>query len=220
MKLDERVRRRLAALIEKGEAVRATSRPPPEGFLLFPDSVARPRYAEWRTQALLCFSQTFGTDHTYTKSFQSGVEQQPHTSFVDTGLGILRAALEDVEQGYLDTLQQMAAAEVFSDFLDQAEHLLEHGYVAPAASLAGAVLENGLRSLAERHDVPVKPRDNLPALNSKLANKEVYNRLRQKQVSVWTEVRDNADHGHFDKLTETDVLELFRGVRKFLAEEV
>ena len=135
------------------------------------------------------------------------------------GLGILQAALEDVEQGHLETLQQMAVAEVFSDLLDQADHLLQHDYVAPAASLAGAVLENGLRSLAERHDIPVKPRDNLSALNSKLADKKVYTPLRRKQVSTWTEVRDTADHGHFDELTEADVADLIRGVQNFLAEQ-
>ena len=103
--------------------------------------------------------------------------------------------------------------------LDQADHLLGSGYVLPAASLVGAVLENGLRSLAERNDITVKPRDNLSALNSKIGGRGVYNRLRQKQVSVWIEVRDNADHGHFDKLTETDVADLIRGVQNFLAEQ-
>ena len=112
----------------------------------------------------------------------------------------------------------MAAAEVFSDFLEQAEHLLEHGYSAPAASLSGAVLENGMRSLAERNGIPVKPRDDLSALNSKLAANNVYSRLRQKQVAVWIDVRNSADHGRFDEFGETDVADLAKGVRSFLTE--
>ena len=221
MKLDERVRQRLggAALVEKGEAVRATSRPAPRNYIMHPDLVRGPQYSEWRTQALTCLTDVFGSDHTYTTSFQSGVEEEPHTPFVGKGLGILRGALDDVEKGYVQTLREIAAAAVFSDLLDQADHLLKNEYLMPAASVAGAVLENGLRSLAERNNITVKERDNLSALNSKLADKDVYNRLRQKQVSVWIEVRNNADHGHFDKLTETDVADLIKGVRNFLAEQ-
>ena len=103
--------------------------------------------------------------------------------------GILRAALEDVEQGHLATIQQLATADIFLDFLEQADHLLSHGYSAPAASLAGAVLENGLRSLAERNDIAVKARDDLSALNSKIVPKGGYNRLRQA-VAVWVDVEE------------------------------
>ena len=112
----------------------------------------------------------------------------------------------------------MATAEVFSDFLEQADYLLQNGYAAPAASLAGAVLENGLRSIAERNEIPVKARNNLSALNQKLAGKSVYNRLRQKQIEAWIEVRNNADHGQFGEFTDSDVADLIKGARSFLAE--
>lgn len=135
-----------------------------------------------------------------------------------SGQGTLRAALEDVEQGHLATLQDMATAEVFTDFLEQADHLLGHGYSAPAASLAGAVLENGLRSLAERNQMRVKARDNLSTLNQKLADKGAYNRLRQKQIEAWIEVRNNADHGRFEEFGDGDVDDLIKSVRGFLAE--
>ena len=219
MKLDERVRERLAALIKKGEAVRATSRPPPPGYILHPNFVDGPQYSEWRTQVLACLTDVFRSGHVYTASFQSGVKGERYTPFVDAGLGILRAALDDVEQGYIQTLREMAAAEVFSDFLDQADHLLENGYVAPAASLAGAILESGLGSLAERNDIPVKPRDDLSALNNKLRDKNVYNRLRYSEVSVWIELRNRAVHKDFKDLPESKVADMIRGVRSFLAEE-
>ncbi len=50
--------------------------------------------------------------------------------------------------------------------VDQADYLLEHGLNVAAATVAGAVLENGLRSLAARSDVAVKERDDLSALKS------------------------------------------------------
>ncbi|MDE2669690.1 MAG: hypothetical protein OXI51_08545 [Chloroflexota bacterium] len=218
MKLDERTQERLVSLIEKGEAVLATYIRLPLDRLSNRPNVDGQQFAEWRGQSLVCLTQLFGPVHDYTASFTGLTEQHAYGHSVRAGLGILRAALEDVEQGHLASLQDMATAEVFSDFLDQADHLLEHGYSAPAASLAGAVLENGLRSLAERNEIAVKPRDDLSALNSKLAGKTIYNRLRQKQVAVWIDVRNAADHGRFDEFTADDVADVVKGVRNLLAE--
>ncbi len=217
MKLATQVNKRIEALIKKGAEVLLTHKPNPPGFIGF-STLDDQAYAEWRSQALVCLTQVFGSTHTYRESFASQTESAGYQSSVEKGVGILRAALDDVEQGYLDTIQQMAAAEVFSDFIDQAKYLLDNGYLMPAASLAGAVLENGLRSLAARNDIAVNERDNLSALNNKLGDKDVYDRLRQKQVAVWTEVRDNADHGHFDRVKEGDVADLIKGVRGFLAD--
>ncbi len=218
MNLDERMRVRLTALVEKGEAVLATYVWFPLGNVRNLPNLDGQQFAEWRSQSLVCLTQVFGPAHEYTASFTALTSEHAYSHSVKAGLGILQAALEDVEQGHLAALHDMATAEVFSDFLDQADHLLAHGYSAPAASLAGAVLENGLRSLAERNEIPIKPRDDLSALNSKLAAKTVYNRLRQKQIAVWIDVRNLADHGRFEEVTREDVAELVGGVRNFLAE--
>ena len=218
MNLDERTQGRLTALVEKGEAVLGTYWRPPLFNVRNLPNLDGQQFAEWRSQSLVCLGQVFGPNHDYTASFTALTAEHAYYRSATAGLGILRAALEDVEHGYLATLQDMAAAEVFSNFLNQADHLLEHGYSGPAASLTGAVLENGLRSLAERNEIAVKPRDDLSALNSKLAAKTVYNRLRQKQVAVWIDVRNAADHGHFEEFGEGDVADLIKGVRSFLAE--
>lgn len=142
MKLDAQVSERIAALIEKGDDLLRTEHQPSNSFSSIP-IVNRQRFAEWRTQALVCLTQVFGADHPYSENFASQTEKAPRVASVERGVGILRAALEDVEHGYMDTIQQMAAAEVFSDFTDQAEYLLENDHWMPAVSLAGAVLENG-----------------------------------------------------------------------------
>ena len=218
MNLDERTQLRLGALVDKGEAVLRTHVWLPFASVRNPPNLDGQQFAEWRSQSLVCLVQVFGPAHDYTSSFTALTAEHAYQHSAKAGLGILRAALEDVEHGHLATLQDMAAAEVFSDFLNQADHLLEHGYSGPAASLTGAVLENGLRSLAERNEIAVKPRDDLSALNSKLAAKTVYKRLRQKQIAVWIDVRNAADHGRFDEIGEPDVADLIKGVRGFLAE--
>ena len=217
MKLDERIRDRAIALINKASQVLATDTPNPEGVFGFP-TLARQEYANWRSQSLAFLTDLLGPDHVYTNDFREKTKDSAYTTSAESGRGILRAVLEDIEQGFIETVRQLIAAELFSDFFEQAEHLLENGYKAPSASLAGAVLENGLRSIANRNEIPVKERDDLSALNHKLADKETYNRLVQKKVQVWTDVRNHADHGRFDEFSEDDVRNLIEGAQSFLAD--
>ena len=63
--------------------------------------------------------------------------------------GILAAAKEDYIGGLLDDQKTLVCAEVFTDFLQQADYLLREGYKDPAAVIAGAVLEDGLRRLCD-----------------------------------------------------------------------
>ena len=117
----------------------------------------------------------------------------------------------------LTDVRTLVSAEVFTDFLGMAKHLLERGYRDPAASLCGAVLEQGLRRIATKEGIKVRDRDDLGALNQKLAAKGVYTRLVQKRVTVWTDVRNAADHGEFSQYSKTDVEEMHTGVGSFLA---
>jgi hypothetical protein len=63
---------------------------------------------------------------------------------------ILRSIRVDVEEGYLTGKRTLISAEVFTDFLEMAEHLDHNGYKSTTAYLTGAVLEDGLRKLRMR----------------------------------------------------------------------
>jgi regulator of sigma D len=83
----------------------------------------------------------------------------------------------------------------------------------------GAVLENGLRRICGNNNLTVKSDDNISALNQKLADKEVYNRLQQREIEAWNKLRDYADHGHFDEYDAEKVRKMLEGVRSFLASQ-
>jgi len=68
-------------------------------------------------------------------------------------LGALKATKNDYEQGFLFNLRSLIEAEVLGDFLSQAEGLIQSGYVSPAASLLGALLEDALRKLSYKHHI-------------------------------------------------------------------
>ena len=65
----------------------------------------------------------------------------------------------------------------------------------------------------------MKSNDNIGSLNRKLADKkDVYNRLKQREIEAWNKLRDYAVHGHFDEYKPEDVKGMLLGVRTFLAD--
>ena len=176
-------------------------------------------FVEWRTQSLALLTNLLGAEHTYVVNFK-GDAGKDSTVSVENGIGILRAVQEDLRDGFLTDVRILVSADVFTDFLAMAEHLLERQYKDPAASLCGAVLEQGLRRIATNRGVKIRDRDDLSTLNQKLAAKEVYTRLVQKRLAVWTDVRNAADHGRFSDYSMSDVREMHAGVSSFLAQHL
>ena len=215
MDTEQRFKVRIGRPLEKGSTVLRTHSPNPPHVMGFP-TLAPGAFAEWRAQSLSLLTELLGADHVYTTDFVQKVGKG-YTSCVEAGPGILRAVDEDLEEGLLTDVRTLVSAEVFTDFLGMAKHLLERGYRDPAASLCGAVLEQGLRRIATKEGIKVRDRDDLGALNQKLAAKGVYTRLVQKRVTVWTDVRNAADHGEFSQYSKTDVEEMHTGVGSFLA---
>jgi hypothetical protein len=212
--VDKRLLKRLDELIAKADAVLATHTPNPPNVIGFPtlDSGA---FTEWQTQSLAFLVNLLGNDHVYVASFRDEVTQG-FTGTVKSGKGILTAVREDVAGGYLTRLKTLVAAEVFSNFVEMGEHLLDAGYKDPAASLAGAVLEDGLRQIAAEQGIKLKAKEDIGSLNSKLAQVGTYSRLTQKKVQVWNDVRNHADHGEFDEYSASDVKDMLAGVTDFL----
>lgn len=60
--------------------------------------------------------------------------------------------------------------------------------------------------------------DDISSLNAKLADKGVYNRLVQKKIQVWADVRNNADYGEFAEYVAADVKDMLSGVEQFLLQ--
>ena len=90
--------------------------------------------------------------------------------------------------------------------------------IIPAASLAGAALENGLKEIARDQGISLATKEDLSTLSGKLADRDVITRLEQKQLSTMADIRNAADHGEFDKVNPDDVARLIRDARDFLVK--
>src|SRR5260370_15172456 len=193
---------RLAALIEYGG----------EG-LDYGTGQGYAHFFGWRTQAISTLQAIIGENDIYTVEFKTRVN---YNNGPAPGIELLRRLYSDVENGYLRKTVSIISAEVFGDFLEMGEHLLAEGYKDPAASLTGAVLEDGLRRIARNNNITVTDRDDLTSLRDKCVARQIFNNLVRQQITAWTTLRNSADHGKFGDYTAQQVGSMISDVRAFL----
>jgi hypothetical protein len=175
-----------------------------------------PKVIGWSSRAENFLVEVFGTKSDFYKAFREVYGQGSALSYsFECALELVKAIYRDLTQGRLTSLRSMIEAEMFSDFADIAERVLESGSYGPAAALMVGVLERGLRDIAAAHDVSA-PGADLPGLNARIAQAGIYTKLRQKEVQYWIDIRNKAAHGEFNEFTHNDVRKMLDGVRDLL----
>ena len=94
-----------------------------------------------------------------------------------------------------------------------------------AAFLAGAALEDALRRLCDVNGISYDPqRTSISSLQIELYQPknqiEVISQSYTKQITVWGDTRNKADHGRFSKITHAEVLSMVIGVRDFIEKHL
>jgi hypothetical protein len=158
----------------------------------------------------------FGKESDHYQRFAALYPKLSRRAGTHEALGILKAAKVDYENGYLFQVRSLIEAEVFDDFLDQANYLLQSGYIGPAAVLAGSVLEDGLRRLCIRGQITLPPRPTIEPMNVELAKAGVYNALVKQKITALGALRNRAAHGKWDEFTKPDVEQMLSQVRDFM----
>ena len=211
--------KRVAQLIEQSERVLATKKYSQYG----PDYVDSGAMAGLRASTLSFIAMTYGKEHSYYSEFDSASDRSTENN-AKKSHAILHSIQAEIEGGWIFTVKQLIAAEIFSDFLEMAEHLIEQNYKDPAAVMIGSVLEENLRHLCTTNniDTEIEKDDKFipkkaDRLNSDLAKAEVYTKLDQKSVTAWLDIRNNAAHGKYDEYSKEQVNLMLHGVTEFLA---
>lgn len=216
MKLDAIVLKRFDELISDGQNVLKTMKPPPSNSIGFPNTVDAQLSNKWGISSLNLLERVFGNGSVYYTHFSTLYEDLYRYTVARKALGILQGAKEDYEHGYLFKTKLLIEAEVFDEFLEQAEYLLQQGYFAPAAVIAGSVLEDALRKLCIRNGVTLPDKPKLDTMNAELAKAGAYTKLVQKNVTALADIRNSAAHGKWDEFTESDVKNMIVQVRSFM----
>lgn len=221
MSVDKKVLGRLQDLIALGETVLRTRRDLPPNYIGFDNPVDSAAAYQWFTSSQNILVRVFGEDSQHFKNFTSQKDPQGLTySPVKRALGVLKAALDDYEGGYLFDLRKLVEAEVLDDFIEQAEVLLASGFHAPAAVVAGCVLEDTLRKLCHLNDLALPPRPKLDSMNAELAKAGVYTKLIQKRITAIADIRNNAAHGQWDQFTAHDIKDAVAWIRRFVTSSL
>lgn len=180
-------------------------------------------FSQFRGSGLSYLKTVFGDQHPLYADFSRKVKDAVPDD-VRQGVGILQAAKDELAGGWLSTVKGLVSAEVFADMLEMATHLLEEHYKDAAAVLTGGVLEEHLRQLCRKNQIPVettvkgttKPKK-ADTLNADLARATVYNTLDQKLVTGWLDLRNKAAHAKYSEYTEQQVALMHSGVADFIA---
>jgi hypothetical protein len=139
-------------------------------------------------------------------------------------IGTIKALKSDLENDYLKSFSDIIQSEVFSDYLEMAEHLLKEGYKDPAAVLVGSTLEVHLRELCVSNDIEIETTNSkgktIPKkadlMNSDLAKSSAYSSAYQKQVIAWLGIRNSAAHGKYTEYRKEEISLMLQGIRQFI----
>ena len=224
---------RLADLIAEGEAtpIREVSVPSggnyitKETYYRSEKQVAPAAFVEWRTKCVTVLDQVIPNWSAHRKTVDGFGRLEARPSSLQSGVAFLKSIRADLRDGFFERLASEIETEINAAYMDQADALLSAypraGYTGSVV-LAGAVLENGLRSIcnglspAEPTTTPTGDAFTLGALIDALKRRSAINELTAKRLRSWAAVRNSAAHGRFDEFTPDDAHAMVSGVRAFL----
>jgi hypothetical protein len=221
MKLEDLIER-VDELIELGRILLRSSSPPT--LMDHAETIANVEgLSEFRTASLSFISRVFEEESAFYKELDAETRKKSKKG-VSASIGILKACQSEIEGGWLFTVRGLVASELFSDFLEMAEHLLTASYKDAAAVMIGGVLEEHLRRLCEKNSISVTktkadgkviPLTASP-LNDELAKATTYTKLDQKMVAACLDLRNSAAHGKYEEYGKMQVEDMLRNVRSFI----
>lgn len=217
MDLRDRVINDLESLIKKHREYRTLKDDP---------NLRRIKFYEIITSSKNYLAQFFGKNSIHFTEYDSLTDKEKradHAMFCM--IGVLNSAKNDFINGRLSDIKTLVSSEIFDNSLEQAKELLKKKYKDASAVIAGATLENGLRTLCEINMIQIKDKDNniienpkLDRMNNELAKHGTYNKFKQKSITTWADLRNNAAHGHYNEYTIDDVHLMVAGIENFFAD--
>ena len=205
----------IEALIQEYDAARKQSQ-----YDDASDVISNVRVKQMQTRCLAAIERAAGRNSVYYEQARAILESRGHSWGHLAGLiGVADSLLHNIRAGYLKTLEELLHGEMFGDFLEMAQYLLDSGYKDAAAVVAGSTLEAHLKQLCKKSGIPVdvagKPKK-AHMINSELAAERVYPKLDQKSVIAWLDLRNSAAHGDYGAYDRGQVNLLISAVRDFI----
>lgn len=137
---------------------------------------------------------------------------------------LLKHIRDYIDEGWASGIRSMISADIFNSFLEMAEYFLREGYKDPAAVIVGSVLENHLKDLCNNNGIPISRLDSkgksrpikADTMNQELVKASIYNKLEQKNIVAWLDLRNKAAHGLYLEYDKAHVESMLNGVNNFI----
>lgn len=211
------IRDRLARLSELGSDLLETRYKSDVSHQEFVEAGA---FREWRVGCVAFLREALGEDSPYTKEFEFNCDS-PYLSAVARGQAVLRAAREYIDFGPVARVEELVAAEIFTDLLGIAERLLREQRVSAGVVVACSVLEDVMRRSARHRKIAIRENvDDLSELNAKMGSAGVYGAVLQQRIDEWAAMRLRAEAGQLGSEMRIGADMLLRGVREFVNDHL
>ncbi|SHF41218.1 hypothetical protein SAMN05444483_1019 [Salegentibacter echinorum] len=179
-------------------------------------------YYGTKAQATEFLKNYAGTNNSFVPAIEK-IPYSSNTSFMKMQLeGILRSFVEYVENGLLRnlSLEREIQIETVSDYLSQAETLLNDKNVHPVAPavLIGASLEEFLRNWLEDEETDLSQiKLSLDSYTKELRKHNLISKQDVKDITSWGGTRNDAAHGHWENVSDRNRIKLMlEGVNLFM----
>ncbi len=227
MHIDNVIKKEIDSLVDLGEEITQQASSSHDG--LEGNNLAN--VASWITRLGELIRKLYGKNSQYFDNYNAAISidgfydiRRNWHKHISPVQGFAKAVKHDIETGLLVDIKGLLQADLFSDFLEMSEHLLNEGYKDAAAVIIGAVLEDGLRKLCNKNGIEtIKPNGSpmtIDFLNIELAKKNVYKKLTQKQITSWAHIRNKAAHGEYEEYTKEEVKMMLLYVQSFADEHL
>lgn len=213
----EQVRDRLGQLSDRGNDLVSSRYKSEYSNQEFVDTAA---FREWRVGCVAFLHEALGADSPYAKEFEFNCDS-PFLSAVARGQAVLRAAREYIEFGPVARVEELVAAEIFTDLIGMAGRLSREGHLVAAVTVAAAVLEDVMRRSARHRKITIRENvDSITELNVKMAAAGAYPAMLKKRINEWAALRSQAETGILADDMHTEVEKMIRGVRDFVNDHL
>jgi hypothetical protein len=211
---------RLRELI--GEGIKVAQLEKPSSVGSFIQNADKAQVLSWLTKGRNIIEIALGNQSPHLRHFdnlipKSGISNIVYAREVYNFIGVLTAALDDLENGYLLGQEFFIASEVFDSIMEQARYLLQNNYKDPAAVLARVVLEDSLKRIARVEGIDENQKASI--INDELKKKSRFSQPQWRFIQGWLDIGNSAAHGKFDQYTQDDVVKMIDDVERFLVNE-
>lgn len=225
--INEKIIQEISELVKNGK--KYNSEAETAGTHLGGEKVAE--ITEWVTRVGQLIRKIYGENSQHYEAYFAATSVQGFYNLhsnnyrhISQVLGVALAIQSDIKNGTLDDITRIAQADLFSDFLEMAEHLLEEGYKDAAAVIIGSVLEDNLRKLCVKNAIPTSNAAGknltMDPLNILLSSKGIYSKGMQKQITSWAHIRNKAAHGEYSEYDSQQVKIMLLFSKQFTSDYI